>query len=465
MGQNAREAALFPRLNDEQIGCLRERGQERTLQPDELLYAEGDPADCLYVVLEGAIKITKRAAKAETVIRIHQPGEFTGELSILTGGAHIAAARALGPTRVLRIEADDFREILGVSEQAQNLFLPAMAHRVQDADMLMQQREKLVALGVMAAGLAHELNNPAAAARSGLEQLRQALARQRALVPTLCATRLPPEKHAWLAQWARELLARPRPETELDPIEQSEREEALSEWLDAHGASEAWTLAPVMLRAGVDGAQLDEVAEHIPAPALGDALHWVSAVLDVESLIGDIEGSTTRISTLVGAVKEYSFMDQAPLQEVDVHAGLDNTLTMMGYKLRKAKIEVKRCYAPHLPTVCAFGSELNQVWTNLIDNAIDALSDQSGPREIRIGTRQDGDSVLVELADNGPGIPPEVQGRIFDPFFTTKGVGKGTGLGLDIAYRIVVKRHKGDIQVCSRPGETRFSVRLPEKTT
>lgn len=462
MGKGIDEA-LFPRLKAEHIAHLRECGDEIEFADNELIYSEGEPAESLYIVLEGAIKVTKHTATQDLTITVHRPGEFTGELSILTGGAHIATGRAQGPTRVIRIGADAFGQILGMYQQAREFFLPVMANRIQQADLFTQQREKLASLGVLAAGLAHELNNPAAAARSAAEHLRDALKRQRALALKLCRNRIAPAQAAWLLDFAQEIACQPTCLTPLDPLEQSDREQSLADWLDLHGVEEGWSIAPVLVHAGIAAPQCEALATHAPENGLSDLLHWLSAGFEADGLIDEIQNSAVRIGTLVKAVKEYSFMDQAPLQEIDVREGMENTLIMLGHKLKEAKVTVNRRYAEPLPTICAFGSELNQVWTNLLDNAIDALSGQEGPREICISICTEGAGVNVEIADNGPGVPQDLCARIFEPFFTTKGVGKGTGLGLDISYRIVVKHHHGDIQVRSCPGETCFLVRLPEK--
>jgi signal transduction histidine kinase len=348
--------------------------------------------------------------------------------------------------------------------EVQTVFLPAMAQRMQEADTIVQQREKLASLGMMAAGLAHEINNPAAATISATENLRRAFVRQQALTVSLCEASMTVEARRWLNTYAQSLAPSADPNAPLDPVAQSDREEALIEWLDAHDVEESWNLAPTLVNFGLDTSHLEAIADHVPVEALCDTLNWLEATLAINGLIGEIESSTIRVSKLVKAVKEYSYMDQAPQQEVNVQSGLENTLIMLGHKLKKANVHVQREYAPDLPSICAYGSELNQVWTNLIDNAIDALSEQGGTRILTLSTRRWAEGVVVEIADNGPAIPPEVQQRIFEPFFTTKGVGKGSGLGLSIAYKIVVKHHHGEIKVSSAPSKTSFEVCLPERS-
>jgi signal transduction histidine kinase len=463
MNDTTQESASFPRLTPEQIEHIRPRAFEMSLQDGEVLFQEGERAQYLYIVLEGNVKVTRGSGTGETTLVIHEPGEFTGELSVITGGIQIATGRAVGTTRVLRVEAQDFREMLGMCSEVQEVFLPAMAQRMQEADQIVQQREKLAALGMMAAGLAHEINNPAAATISAVENLRRAIVRQQTLAVSLCAVTMTLDQRSWLVEYAQGFKSAGH-EGALDPLAQSDREEALIDWLDAHNVAESWNVAPTLVNAGLDLAHLNAVAEHVPADALCDTLSWLEATLTVNELIDEIESSTARVSKLVKAVKQYSYMDQAPQQEIDLHDGLENTLIMLGHKLKKANVHVQRDYDRSLPTICAFGSELNQVWTNLIDNAVDALSEQTSERLLTISTRRRLDGVCVEIADNGPAIPAEVLPRIFEPFFTTKGVGKGSGLGLSIAYKIVVKHHHGEIQVSSTPDETRFEVRLPERS-
>jgi signal transduction histidine kinase len=312
-----------------------------------------------------------------------------------------------------------------------------------------------MALGKLSAGLAHELNNPAAAARRATATLREFIETVRGASLRLGRHPLSNEQREFIVAFEREAGKYQAP-PEADPLVQSDLEERITEWLETHRVTESWKLAAVLAESGVETPKLDILSATLGEAALGDALTRITSLLTIGRLVGEIENSVTRISELVRAIKDYSYMDQAPVQEVDVHQGLESTLTILSYRLKRG-ITVVRDYDPNLPRICAYGGELNQVWTNLMDNAIDAME---GKGELRVRTARELDRVLVEIADNGPGVPAEIQGRIFEPFFTTKGVGEGTGLGLDTACRIV-RKHHGDIKLESRHGDTRFQVRIP----
>ncbi len=334
--------------------------------------------------------------------------------------------------------------------------LSTLTGRIQSMDTIIQQNDKLAGLGKLSAGLAHELNNPAAATRRSAEHLRETV--QALQFSSLTLSRhLTPAQMEHLAIMRDTVIQQSVQAVELDALEQSEREDELGAWLDDHDVSDSWELAPTFVRVGLDVEQLDEFASQLePAPP-ADALAWLAATLTATELLDEIEHSTARISELIQAMKEYAYMDKAKEQEVDIHEGIENTLKILQHKL-KHDIVVTREYDRSLPRIMVYGSELNQVWTNLIDNAVDAMD---GHGKIKIRTWREGDFIQVEISDNGPGIPPDIQSRIFEPFFTTKGVGNGTGLGLDIAHRIIIDDHHGDITVNSMSGDTRFQVCLP----
>jgi signal transduction histidine kinase len=382
-----------------------------------------------------------------------QPGTFTGEIPLLTGTPYVATARALKPARVLRYTATIFRHLLSICPGMLDVILAALVKRIQDTEIITMQQEKLFALGKLSAGLAHELNNPAAAAQRATEQLRETIAS----LPAITAQLYSQDDYDNLFNvYQRKAVERAAVAAPLlDPLAKSDLEEELVFWLEQHDVEDGWALAPTFIDAGLDCTWFDELVGRIYDEQLPGFIVWLEKTLQMQASLKMLEHSTTRMSTLVQAVKSYSYMDQAPLQEIDVHEGLESTLTILSHELKS--IEVTRKYDSTLPRICAYGSELNQVWTNLLDNAADALG---GKGKITISTRRENEYVVVEIADDGPGIPEEIQSRIFEPFFTTKGVGKGTGLGLDIAYRVIVGHHKGDLQVVSRPGDTRFVARL-----
>lgn len=463
MTDTTRQDRLFPRVTDEHLQTLGQYGTEINVSPGQIIFQEGEPADTFYAVLEGEIRITKQVAGGDQLLTVHAPGEFTGEIALLTGEACIATGRAVTSGRLLKIEANLLQKALADHPAIAGIILSAMAQRRPEAEDLTRQREKMAALGMMAAGLAHELNNPASAARSAASQLEEAFQKQQERALQLCQVGVSEQQHEAVAAFMATAAQRLAQAEELDPLTQSDREEALIEWFDAHDVDNGWELAPTFVSAGLTVEELEAVARQIAPEALCDTLEWCESTLSVKELLQEIENSTVRITEIVKAVKEYSYMDQAPLQEIAIHAGIENTLTILNHKLRKHQVTVEREFDPELPPICAFGSELNQVWTNLLDNAIDALQEQTGPRVIRISTAHKADSVQVVISDNGPGIPSEIQSRIFEPFYTTKSVGQGTGLGLDIAYRIVVLRHQGDIRVDSEAGGARFEVCLPIK--
>ncbi|NJO79807.1 MAG: cyclic nucleotide-binding domain-containing protein [Cyanobacteria bacterium RM1_2_2] len=469
MNPNAQDPELFPRLSDEELERLKSHGRELQLNPGDLLFQEGDPIYQFYVVLEGQVKVTKRMGTGEKLLALHEAGEFTGEISMIMGKPASATGRAIGACRVLEIDPDTFKQVLAECSRGAAVILSAMAGRSREAEVLLRQQEKLAALGRLSAGLAHELNNPAAAGQRAAKQLRESIGSIQARLLKLCDQLFPDEQRELVIQIQQAALAHTTQCCRLDPLTQSDREDALTDWLDRHNVANGWKLAPTLVSGGINGDQLDELADSLSPTALTEALNWLSETLTLASLVNEVEQSTNRISELVKAIKSYSYMDQAPIQEVDLHEGLENTLTILHHKL-KYDITVNRSYAENLPKIYAYGSELNQVWTNLLDNAAYALKvklkqykseSKSFTPTISIRTERLADErILVEIADNGSGIPAEIQSRIFEPFFTTKGVGEGSGLGLDIVHRIV-QHHHGDIHITSQPGETKFSICLP----
>jgi signal transduction histidine kinase len=345
---------------------------------------------------------------------------------------------------------DLFKKTEEVKRQAAQL-------KTQELQVLSQQHEKLIALGKLAAGLAHELNNPASAARRAAAQLCPTMQVLQALALRCIEQHLTPTQLQRLLELKRDAIEHVAT-LQPDSLAVIDLEDELTDWLSSRGVVDGWRLAPTLVGAGLNARALEAIFDWVAIDTLSDVLAWLEATLAVEGLLNVLEQGTDRIFEIVKAVKAYSYMDRAPLQDVDLHEGLDNTLTILGYKLKSRSVTVIREYSPNLPCIPAYGSALNQVWTNLIDNAIDAVGSRG---TVWLRTSSEKEYVYVEIADNGAGIPPEIQSRIFEPFFTTKEVGAGTGLGLEIVYRIVVGQHKGDIHCFSVPGNTRFQVRLP----
>ena len=455
---------LFEGLTDEQLREVLEVGFERFVPAGKVGGREGEPVDHLYVILEGEFRWSKKVGGGEVVMNTYGPGEFYAEVPLLLGKPFLATWRALADSRVFALPDKTFRRMLATHPSFSNTILEVMAQRIQTLYSVAQQRERLGSLGTMAAGLAHELNNPASASRRAAGRLREGSENLHSLGMRLAraAARgdIGPAHLDALERIIGEVLARDRAlSLALDALTRSEREDEVSEWLEERGVEEAWELSPTLAGAGLGIADMERVEGAVPPGALADALRYLEAALGVAVLADEVEESSTRISKLIATMEAYSYMDRAPTQEVDVNEALDTTLAILGHKL--GGIEVERDYDPNLPRITAHGNELNQVWTNLLDNAIDAVSDGDETGRIRFRTTSESDRVLVEVSDNGPGIPEEIRERIFEPFFTTKEVGKGTGLGLDVCYRIVVGRHGGDLRVVSQPGDTRFQVRLP----
>jgi signal transduction histidine kinase len=448
-----RKIEVFADLPSEQLVWLTDHLETRTFRPGEIMGREGDPLDNLTVILEGEVQI-QRGSGADEISFRGFAGQVTGLLPYSRLTHYSGTARAVLPSRVAYLHRSLFPEMLERIPLLGQRLVSIMADRIRETTRIETQRDKLVALGKLSAGLAHELNNPAAAAQRATASLRETLETVREASIRLARHALSAEQRETITRFERE--AKCASSTSADPLAQSDREERITTWLEARRVPDAWKIAPAIADAGVDIQKLESFAAHVGDEVLCDALIRIASLLMIAKLIDEIDVSTRRISYLVQAIKEYSYMDQAAMKEVDLHQGLENTLTILHHKTKNG-ITVVREYDESLPQICAFGGELNQIWTNLMANAIEAMH---GKGELRVRTARELDRVLVEIGDNGPGIPPEVLPRIFEPFFTTKGVGEGTGLGLDTVGRIV-RNHHGEIRVSSRPGYTRFQVYLP----
>jgi signal transduction histidine kinase len=454
---------LFEHLDDEQLAWLSENGYCESWLGGQNVYTEGEPATCFYVLLSGTMSMHRRVENTEVETgRTNQRGVYSGATqSFVKGMAELpywASARAVTDCDFWVIGAAEFGDKFRQWFPMAMHLIEGLTMGFQSSQAIIGQRERLLSLGRLSAGLTHELNNPAAAAVRATASLRELVSKIRRKLVHLATADVDPKALVALTDLQEVAVEKMAKAEKLSPVEVSEAEDEISAWLDDHGIDDAWDLAPTLVAAGVDSEWLDEVAETVPV-LLADGLHWVTYALEIEQLMGEIEDSTGRISHLVAAAKQYSQLDRAAHQDIDVRDGLKSTLVMLSHKINeRGNITVVKDFDPSLPTIPAHPAELNQVWTNLIDNAIYAMPD-GGTLTVRTA-REDG-WVLVEICDTGVGIPAEMQQKIFEPFFTTKPVGQGTGLGLDISYRVITQRHGGDLRVVSHPGDTRFQVRLP----
>jgi signal transduction histidine kinase len=452
---------LFEALPDDRLDWLAEHGRVEDV-PAGVVFAEGEPATCFYVLLDGELALSRRVGPDDVeTTRSSQRGVYMGAAQAYLGDAvdqrYSATMRATRPSRFFVLSADAFATMMRDWFPMAMHLLEGLFFGIRNSQQVVGQRERLLALGALSAGLTHELNNPAAAAVRATASLRERVAGMRHKLAALADGRLPQAAMAELVALQEDAVERAsKGRRDLTSMEVSDREDALTDWLDQHGVRGSYDLAPVFVAAGLDVGWLDEVASRVPDTLCEGALRWLAYAVETEHLMGEIEDSVGRISTLVGAAKQYSQMDRAPYTDTDLHEGLDSTLVMLGGRL--AGVRVVRDYDRSLPRLPAYAAELNQVWTNLVDNAAAAMG---GSGTLHVRTRRDGDRALVEIEDSGPGIPEAIRNRVFEPFFTTKPGGEGTGLGLDISYRIVVNRHGGDLRVESAPGRTVFSVRLP----
>jgi signal transduction histidine kinase len=458
--QALRGVPLLADLADAEIDWLAANAEEMHLADGEVVSREGEPAERMSIVLAGELRGRSERNSAATRTFIAQAGEITGLLPFSRMRQWGATIRAAGPTRVAAISSARFDEMLRRIPVLEPRLIGLMTDRTRETTRVEQQNEKLLALGKLSAGLAHELNNPASAMGRAVSELRHRLAALPALTAALIHQGVEPAQmdalcrlHATSEQGLGEAAT-------LDPLTQSDRESELSDWLEARRVADAWRLAPTFVATGMTAGDLERFVAGVPAAVLPAAIPWVETGVALHLLLGEMENAARRISDLVGSVKEYSHMDRELTEKAatDLHRALDSTLTMLGHKARAKGVKVIREYDPDLPAVPAFAGELNQVWTNLLDNALDAVAPGG---QVSVRTRRIDHQAEVEIGDDGPGIPAELLGRIWEPFFTTKPMGEGSGLGLDIARRIVVGRHGGEMRLESRPGDTRFLVSLP----
>jgi signal transduction histidine kinase len=457
-----RELFLFADLTDDQLDWVREHADLVHADAGSVAAAEGEPAQWFYVLLSGSVVMTKRVGEDQVeILRADQRGVYFGATQFYLGDQvdqkYSTTVRALTACQLLTLPTREFTEVFRRWFPMAVHLLQGMFVGISSSNALVGQRERLLALGKLTAGLTHELNNPAAAIMRATDALRDRVAGMRHKLAMLAEGDVDRAKLRALTTVQEQFVGCVRVAPPLTAVQAGDLEDELADWLDERGIEQSWDLAAVFVAGGLRLPHLDEVAQTVPAELLDGALRWLAYTVETENLLREITDATARISALIGAAKQYSQLDRAPHQWIDLHEGLDATLVMLARKLGGG-IKVIKDYDRALPPVPAYPAELNQVWTNLIANAADAMA---GHGTLTVHTAREDARALVEITDTGPGIAPENRERIFEPFFTTKPVGAGTGLGLDVSWRIVVNRHHGDLRVLSEPGDTRFQVRLP----
>lgn len=455
-----RRVHVFADLPEDQLRWFADNVADRRFAMGDVIFRKGDPPESMVIYLEGEVHLYWDD-NVHDVVFISRAGdpltEVSGMLPFSRMTVLIATGRAVTPVRALQFPVRLFPEMMQRMPALVQRLVGIMSDRVREATTADQQQDKLMALGKLSAGLAHELNNPAAAATRAANDLIVVLSELRAADLRLCRHDLTNEQEDAIRTFENNALEHTAAGPPMNSLEQSDREELVASWLDEHGVDDSWKLSGNLVEAGIDSAELQRISDVVDKDAFDDVLSRVNAQLAAAKLASEIKAGTTRISELVAAIKEYSYMDQASAQEVDVHKALETTLLILKYKLRKKNISLTRDYDETLPHIKAYGSELNQVWTNLIVNAVDAMKEGGS---LKVRTKREPTDVMVEIRDNGAGIPFELRSRIFEPFFTTKPVGEGTGLGLDTVAKIV-RKHRGNIRFESKPGDTCFQVRLP----
>ena len=452
--QDLRNSPLFQGLSDDELQRLMDNAKPVALRAGEVLMKQGDIGDSAFVVVQGEFVITKQSGQSVIKIDVRNPGDVLGEMALLSQAPRSATVTAVTDCETLCISQQAFENLLSSSSTAALAVLHWVMNRLSQNDALLHQQERMAALGTLSAGLAHELNNPAAAAQRSASELNKTLLKWQSLTHQMELMALRENQTDWLDDFMKEASRRFESPLKIEALEKIDLVDQLQAWLEANGIESAWELAPAMVNFGWNG----EALEKLKSMAFFNlSVQWLSTGCLMTGLLSEVQQTTERISHIVRAMKSYTYLDQAPILEVDIHEGLENTLVIMQHKLKQG-VNIKHEYSPNLPRIEAYASELNQVWTNIIDNAVDAMN---GKGEIILRTYAEDNRVVVEIVDNGPGMPENIRSRIFEPFFTTKPPGKGTGLGLHISHDIVANRHHGQLLVESKPGETKFKVILP----
>jgi len=452
--RDLRKSPLFQGLSEDELQTLMDNARPVSLRAGEALMKQGEPGDSAFVVLKGEFAIHKQSGQSLIKIDVRSPGDVLGEMALLSQAPRSATVTAVTDCETLCISKDAFEKLLSTSSTAALAVLHWVMTRLTQNEALLHQQERMAALGTLSAGLAHELNNPAAAAQRSASELYKTLTKWQGLTHQIEAIAFKNNQTAWLNDLMKEATRRYESPVKVEALEKIDLVDQLQAWLEADGVESAWELAPALVNFGWNVESLEKLKDNSSRHL---AIQWLGVGCAMMSLLSETREATERLSQIVRAVKSYTYLDQAPLLEVDVHEGLESTLVILQHKLKHG-VTIKREYSVNLPRIEAYASELNQVWTNIMDNAIDALN---GRGEIILRTYAEDNHVIVEIVDNGPGIPENIRSRIYEPFFTTKPPGKGTGLGLHISHDIVANRHHGQLLVESQVGETRFKVVLP----
>jgi signal transduction histidine kinase len=461
--ESLRQLPLFADLSDADLEKVGPLVQAMRLDAGDILMEEGSVGTAAYLIQSGELEVVKQSNNREVLLTVRGAGDVIGEIALVADTPRTATVRARTPAELVVINREQLQELMHASPRVAASLLDIVLARWQATQSQLRHSEKMAQLGTLTAGIAHELNNPAAAVRRSSEQLEKAIADSAETYMQLVSEHLDAAQLGALADFLAVVRAQADSTPYLDPIMRSDRESDLEEWLIDQGADDAaWELGTAMVDLCLTPDQLTYLAATYKGPQLVTVLRYLTRNYEIANLLHELQQGSGRISEIVKALKSYTYLDQAPIVRYNVNRGLDDTLLILRHKL-KNDIVIRREYDSDLPEIDAHGSELNQVWTNLLDNAADAIHD-NGQTDgmITLRTRRDGKWIVVDIEDNGPGMPPEVAARVFEPFFTTKPVGQGTGLGLDISYNIVVNRHRGDIRIFTEPGSTRFEVWLPQ---